>query len=173
MNRQGYGEFETGENGARSVGQAIPIKKPPMMRPLDLDSPVASPGNSWSSPPASPSTPTPGSKKLLHSFPISSLLTLERFGYVVCDINAPVFVGKFACPQLFYTVNPKITEFAAYSWDARSTTPASDIEEILWIHRSLYEYLNFLLQACSDQQLLLCLVEYAGALILHASILAE
>lgn len=92
---------------------------------------------------------------------------------MLCDINAPVFVGKFACPQLFYTVNSKITEFAAYSWDARSTTPASDIEEILWIHRSLYEYLNFLLQACSDQQLLLCSVEYAGALILHASILAE
>ncbi|CAM6041809.1 unnamed protein product [Sphagnum compactum] len=69
MNRQVYGEFETGENGARSVGQAIPIKKPPMMRPLDIDSPVASPGNSWSSPPASPSTPTPGNSGFIeHSF---------------------------------------------------------------------------------------------------------
>jgi hypothetical protein len=69
---------------------------------------------------------------------------------MLCDINAPVFVGKFACPQLFYTVNPKVTEVAAYSWDARSTMPVSDIEEILWTRGPLYEYLNFLLQACSD-----------------------
>jgi hypothetical protein len=81
--------------------------------------------------------------------------------------------GSLHAPNFFIQLTPRLQKIAGYSWDARSTTPVSDIEEILWTHGSLYEYLNFLLQACSDQQLLLCSVEYAGALILHASILAE
>lgn len=90
MNHQGYGEFETGENGARSVGQAIPIKKPPMMRPLDIDSPVASPGNSWSSPPASPSTPTPGSWRNVFSHRSNRAMegvSSEKF--VEASLNSP------------------------------------------------------------------------------------
>ncbi|KAH9564129.1 hypothetical protein CY35_04G008200 [Sphagnum magellanicum] len=63
MDRRRSADFPIGERKeVRSVAQGIDIKKktPTKMRHLDVDSsPVASPGSSWSSLPASPSTSTP------------------------------------------------------------------------------------------------------------------
>lgn len=64
MNRRRSAEFQHSQAEARRVTQSISIKKPPMLRPLDTDSPANSPRSYGSSPPASPSlaSPSPSSK---------------------------------------------------------------------------------------------------------------
>jgi hypothetical protein len=59
MNRRRSAEFQHSQAEARRVTQSISIKKPPMLRPLDTDSPANSPGSYGSSPPASPSLASP------------------------------------------------------------------------------------------------------------------
>ena len=73
MDRRRSAEFQASQAEARRVTQSISIKKPPMLRNLDTDSPMASPGSYGSSPPASPSlaSPSPSSKYnflLLHTW---------------------------------------------------------------------------------------------------------
>lgn len=67
MDRRRSAEFQHDQAEARRVTQSISIKKPPMLRPLDTDSPMNSPGSYGSSPPASPSlaSPSPSSKLLI------------------------------------------------------------------------------------------------------------
>lgn len=64
MNRRRSAEFQSSQAEARRVTESISIKKPPMLRSLDTDSPVDSPGSYGCSPPASPSlaSPSPSSK---------------------------------------------------------------------------------------------------------------
>jgi hypothetical protein len=59
MDRRRSAEFQASQAEARRVTQSISIKKPPMLRNLDTDSPMASPGSYGSSPPASPSLASP------------------------------------------------------------------------------------------------------------------
>lgn len=59
MDRRRSAEFQHGQAEARRVTQSISIKKPPMLRNLDTDSPMNSPGSYGSSPPASPSLVSP------------------------------------------------------------------------------------------------------------------
>lgn len=66
MDRRRSAEFQHAQAEARRVTQSISIRKPPMLRPLDTDSPMNSPGSYGCSPPASPSlaSPSPSSKLL-------------------------------------------------------------------------------------------------------------
>ena len=64
MDRRRSADFQNAQAEARRVTQSISIKKPPMLRPLDTDSPMNSPGSYGCSPPASPSlaSPSPSSR---------------------------------------------------------------------------------------------------------------
>lgn len=61
MDRRRSAEFQHAQAESRRVTQSISIKKPPMLRNLDTDSPMNSPGSYGSSPPASPSLASPSS----------------------------------------------------------------------------------------------------------------
>lgn len=62
IERQRSAEFHNSQAEARRISESIRIKNPPMLRPLDNDSPMSSPGIYGSSPPVSPplSSPSPG-----------------------------------------------------------------------------------------------------------------
>ena len=113
MDRRRSAEFQASQAEARRVTQSISIKKPPMLRNLDTDSPMASPGSYGSSPPASPSlaSPSPSSKYMflfLHtcwicmscdqcalwrSFPRSHLVKVGYSFLIVSPVRA-VFKDK-------------------------------------------------------------------------------
>lgn len=61
IERQRSAEFHNSQAEARRISESIRIKNPPMLRPLDNDSPMSSPGIYGSSPPVSPplSSPSP------------------------------------------------------------------------------------------------------------------
>jgi hypothetical protein len=65
MDRRRSAEFQHAQAESRRVTQSISIKKPPMLRNLDTDSPMNSPGSYGSSPPASPSLASPSSSSKL------------------------------------------------------------------------------------------------------------
>uniref|UniRef100_A0A7I4CDS5 Uncharacterized protein n=1 Tax=Physcomitrium patens TaxID=3218 RepID=A0A7I4CDS5_PHYPA len=59
IDRRGSAEYHHSQADSRRVSKSISIKKPIMLRPLDTDSPMNSPGIYGSSPPASPSLASP------------------------------------------------------------------------------------------------------------------
>lgn len=81
MNRRRSAEFQHSQAEARRVTQSISIKKPPMLRPLDTDSPANSPGSYGSSPPASPSLASPSPSSRFTGFSLSPSLFF-RFSFL-------------------------------------------------------------------------------------------